>query len=269
MSGGAKPASQPNSLAKLPLYLYGQAATLVDVNGPAFLIKIEYKAPIRYPFVRISRVISGAQVEWKARALSACQQNGMPIVFIDAAGVTTGYLQPVQSKPSRLNAVIEEMLDRADWSTHYCHWLRAQRMDLLQNWRRGYERAGRNIEESDFNELVRQHVYRPETEQHSNPIQTPQATALSAHFLRALHQAGLQPRYWGEHGEPLELAADMTNLLSLALYLEMFGMGAAVRGDNAIMLRILHSFSARLNELVPHILGSLHRRFKSQLEEWR
>jgi hypothetical protein len=193
----------------------------------------------------------------------------MPIVFLDKAGIPTGYLQPAQGKPSRLNGVIEEMLDRADWSVHYSHWLRAQRMELLQNWRRERTLSGQNIEDDDFNELIRQHVYRIETEAQSNPVQTPQAAALTAHFLQALHQAGLQPRYWGEHGEALELAFDITRLLSLALYLEMYGMGAAIHGDNAVLLRILHSFGARLNGFVPHILGSLHRRFKSQLEEWR
>ena len=76
-------------------------------------------------------------------------------------------------------------------------------------------------------------------------------------------------QYWGGHGEPLELAADLARLLGLALHLEMHGMGASLQGDNAALLRVLHSFGVRLSEHLSHLLGSLHRRFKTQLETWR
>ncbi|MDP2834114.1 MAG: CRISPR-associated endonuclease Cas1 [Pseudomonadota bacterium] len=254
---------------RLPLYLYGQSPTQVSANGPALLVRITQKAPLRYPFARLARVIAGPRVEWQASALSACQHEGLPIVFLDGAGEPTGYLQPVQGKPSRLDSVIEEMLDRADWPMHYSHWLRAERMDRVQGWHRARLAAGREVDEDDFRELIRQHVYRPESESFLFTQSSPQAGALTAYSLQALHQAGLKTRYWGSHGDPLELAGDLTRLLSLALHLEMHGLGAGLHGDNAALLRVLHSFGPHIDQLLPHLLGSLHRRLKSLLEEWR
>lgn len=256
------------ALPRLPLYLYGKAPTQVGADGPALLVRVAHKAPLRYPLSRLSRIIAGARVEWRADALAACQREGLPIVFLDSAGEPTGYLTPIQAKPSRLDHVIEEMLDRADWALHYSHWLRAERMALAQAWRRERLAAGREVDEDDFRELVRQHVYRPESEAHTFPPGSPQAAALAAHVLQTLRQAGLKPRYWGQHGEALELAGDLTRLLGLALHLEMRGLGSSLHGEEAALLRVLHGFAARLNPLLPQLLGSLHRRFKSQLEAW-
>ena len=254
---------------RLPLYLYGQNPTQVGADGPALAVRIAHKATLRYPYARIARVIAGPRVEWQARALVACQHEGLPIVFLDGAGAPTGYLQPVLGKPSRLDGVLEEMLDRADWSMHYSHWLRAERMNLLREWRRARLAAGKEVEEDDFQELVRQHVYRPESEGFYFASTGPQAGALTAYALQALHLASLKPRYWGSHGDPLELALDLTRLLGLALHLEMQGLGSGLHGDQAALLRVLHSFGPRIVQILTHLLGSLHRRLKSLLEEWR
>jgi len=253
---------------RLPLYLYGRQPTQVNADGPALRVCIVGKTPLRYPFARIARVIAGPRVEWQATALAACQHEGLPIVFLNAAGVPTGYLQSVQGKTSRLHSVLEEMLGRPDWAMHYSHWLRAERMNLLQAWRRARQAAGKDVIEDDFRELVRQHIYRPETETLDLPPHSIEAGALTACTLQTLHLAGLQPRYWGGHGEPLELAADLARLLGLVLHLEMHGMGASLHGENAALLRVLHSFGARLSEHLSHLLGSLHCRFKTQLETW-
>lgn len=257
------------AIPRLPLYLFGKNATRVDADGPALLVNIIHKAQLRYPFARLARVISGARVEWQARALAACQREALPIVFLDAAGETTGYMLPIQGKPSRLDSLIEEMIERADWTLQYTPWLRAQRMHLLQTWQRERFAAGREIAPEDMQELIRQHVYRPESEPVRFPQDSIHAGAIAAYVLQTLHQAGLKPRYWGASGSALELAADFSRLMALVLHLEMHGLGAAMHGDNAAMLRILHSFGNRMNQELPRLLGSLHRHFKTQLETWR
>ena len=262
-------ASSATLRQRLPLYLYGQNPTQVGADGPALAVRIAHKATLRYPYARLARVIAGPRVEWQAQALVACQREGLPSVFRDGAGAPTGYLQPVLGKPSRLDSVIEEMLDRADWAMHYSHWQRAERMNLVQDWRRARLAAGKEVEEDDFQELVRQHVYRPESEDFFFAPSGPQAGALTAYALQTLHRAGLKPRYWGSHGDPLELAADLTRLLSLALHLEMQGLGSSLHGEQAALLRVLHSFGPRIDQILTHLLGSLHRRLKSLLEEWR
>lgn len=269
MTVATAPSQTSAPTQRLPLYLYGRQPTQVNADGPALRVCIVGKAPLRYPLARIARVIAGPRVEWQATALAACQRESLPIVFLDAAGEPTGYLQPVQGKASRLHSVIEEMLGRPDWAMHYSHWLRAKRMNLVQAWRRARQAAGKDVIEDDYRELVRQHVYRPETEVLAFPPHSVEAGAVTAYALQTLHRAGLQARYWGGHGEALELAADLARLLGLALHLEMHGMGASLQGDNAALLRVLHSFGVRLSEHLSHLLGSLHRRFKTQLETWR
>lgn len=260
---------QTAPIRRLPLYLYGQNPTSVSADGPALLVQASHKSPLRYPLARLTRVISGPRVEWRASALAACQRERLPIVFLDTAGAPTGYLQPIQGKPSRLDTDIEELLDRADWRVYYTHWQRAERMELLQGWRQSRHAAGNQVDDTEFGELVRQHVYQPESEPALFTRHSPQAGALTAYTLQALQVAGLKPRYWDEQGKPLELARDLTQLTQLALRLEMHGLGNGLHGDNAALLRVLHSFGATIETLLPHLLGSLRRRLKNLLEEWR
>jgi hypothetical protein len=262
-------AAHVETRAPLPLYLYGKKSTRVDADGPALRVRIADTAPLRYPLVRIARIIVGPRVEWQANALQLCQQHGLPIVFLDSAGEPTGYLLPAQSKPSRLDDVIEEMLDRADWSMHYSPWLRAQRMQLLHDWLHARQTAGQTTQHHEYRELVRRHVYQPETEAVSYPHESVQAGAITAYTLQTLQRGGLKPRYWGDNGSVLELARDLSQLLQLALHLEMYGMGSSLHGDNATLLRILHSYSQQMITQLPRLLGSLHRHFRAQLEAWR
>lgn len=260
---------RPPQASRLPLYLYGKAPTHVGVDGPALRVQVVHKAPVRYPLTRIARVIAGARVEWQAAALSVCQQEGLPIVFLGPTGEPTGYLQPMQGKPSRLDGVLEEMLDRPDWAMHYQHWLRAERMQQVQRWRQAQESAGKPVEDAHLRELIRQHVYQPSASWAHYAQSEIQAGAITAYVLHALHRAGVKPRYWATLGAPLNLADDLAHLLALGLHLELQGLCAAAHADTALLLRVLHSFGARLDEEMVRLLGGLHRRFKNQLEEWR
>ena len=49
----------------------------------------------------------------------------------------------------------------------------------------------------------------------------------------------------------------------------MQGLGSSLHGEQAALLRVLHSFGPRIDQTLTHLLGSLHRRLKSLLEEWR
>jgi hypothetical protein len=254
---------------QLPLYLLGKNPTRVETDGPALLVRTQHKSPLRYPFARIARVIAAERVEWQARALAACQHEGTPIVFLDGAGNPAGYLLPAQGKPSRLDSVLEEILERPDWQQHYRNWLRARRMQRLKCWLQAQQDTGRECDSETFRERVRQHVYRAETESAASANDSMQTAAITAYVLQTLHRAGLKPRYWGNRGEALELATDLVSLLELALELEKSGLGAAAHGNPAAMLRIMQSFAGNMPKLLPELLGSLHRHLKSQLEEWR
>ncbi|OGT88824.1 MAG: hypothetical protein A2514_08240 [Gammaproteobacteria bacterium RIFOXYD12_FULL_61_37] len=254
---------------RLPLYLQGKRPTQVGADGPALRVIVANGAPLRYPLARLARVISTQRVNWRGEAIAACLCEGLPIVFLDNAGEPAGYLMPLQGKPSRLDGLLEELLALPEGDVCYNNWLRAARMSLLHAWRHRREQAGEPIAEEEFHELIHRHLYQPELENHAFVRAGPYAGALLARVLQALHQAGLKPRYWCHQGRPIELAADIAQLLGLSLYLDMRGFMDQAQGDNAALLYLLHKAGSRLETGLTELLGSLHRRVKIRVEEWR
>jgi len=254
---------------RLPLYLYGRAATQVGVDGPALLVRRADKAPARYPFSRLARVVSGAGVEWTARALAACIEHDLPIVFLDRAGQPAGYLHAAQTKPSRLDDLLTELLDRPDGLDRYALWLRHERMHVLRAWRAERTAVGADVGEDEYRELVRRHVYREETGPLGLAGEHLYLGAVSAYAIDQIQRAGIRPLYWGLHGQPLRLADDLADLLALDLSLRLRGLGEAARGDDAALLTVLHAYGQGLTERCRCTLGRLHRHLSETLDEWR
>lgn len=254
--------------ARLPLYLYGRQPTSVGIDGPALKVEVAARASRRFPFARIARIISGHRVEWRAEALSCCQQQRLPIVFVGADQQVTGYLQPIQAMRSRLDRLIEEFVDRPDWSAHYHNWQRAERMDLLLAWRAARQQAGFQVDESHFDELVRRHVYHPDQPSYRPTVAGLPAGMISAYVLQVLDRAGLQPCYWGDGGQPLSLADDIDALLQLAMYLEIGAGGLDFHDDAATLQHLAGVFGSKLQSSMRRLLDRLHRRLRLTLEQW-
>lgn len=266
---GVRPTPAPETPRRLPLYLYGRVSTHVGLDGPALLVRRADKAPGRYPLSRIARIIAGQRVEWSADALAACLRHGLPIVFLDRAGEPAGYLHATQSRPSRLDDILNELLDRPDGTQQYTLWLRAERMRILHAWRASRSAQGQAVADEAYKELVRQHVYREEAGTLGMAGAELYRSAVIAYALHHVQRAGAHAIYWGQHGVPLRLAEDLADLMALSLSLEMRGLGSAAHGDDAALLAVLHSFGAQLSERGSQILGRLHRRMKELLEQWR
>lgn len=253
---------------RLPLYLEGRQPLTVDLNGPALLVKSETRAPGRFPLQRLSRVIAGQQVQWRTRALLACLDQGIAVIFVDGRGRPAGYLHAMNEHASRLDQLIRESLSRPDWQESYKNWLRAEHMRVLQAWRAGQEKAGHIISEQAFQRLVRRHIYqgnRSAQEEHAGFYQAAIAAMLASLFRRA----GLEPRYWGLHGHALDLIGDLTQVLILKLILEIGEFGSGFETQVELMLRVFHSQLDELDQSAMTILGRLHRHIKEQLETWR
>lgn len=265
----APPAAAVETPRRLPLYLYGRVATQVGVDGPALLVRRAGKSPARYPLARIARIITGVGVEWSARAIAVCLEHDLPIVFLDRVGQPAGYLHAVQSKPSRLDDLLDELLDRPDAARQYDLWLRAERMRILGAWRAARADAGQDIDEQEYRQLVRRHVYRREDLPLGLAGEELYRGAVQAYAVEQVQRAGVRPLYWGQHGQPLRLADDLADLLGLALGLELRGLGGAVRGDDAALLTLLHTYGHSLAERCRQTLGRLHRRVKELMDEWR
>ncbi|TSE31878.1 CRISPR-associated endonuclease Cas1 [Tepidimonas charontis] len=252
---------------RLPLYLPGRVATRVGLDGPALLVQRAHQADNRYPLGRLSRIVSGLNVTWQAQALRACIDERIPILFLAADGQPSAYLYPVQRAPSRLDALIEELLDRPDGLVYYAQWLRAERMRILHAWKQASWARDRPIDVQEYGELVRRYVYLGETPMFvAGPIYD---SALYAYALRNVQNAGAKPIYWGLGGKPLNLTADITDLFRLVLALELRGLAERWHGDDKAMLTVLHTHGPNLGEHAHAALARLHRRLKQLLEEWR
>jgi len=252
---------------RLPLYLLGGKRRQVDIDGPSLLLRQSGAATMRFPLVRLSRILSGPKIHWSASALSACLDARIPIVFIGKVREPIGYLLPVQAAPSRLNETIQEYLSHESWESGYRDWLRSERMRLVREWCAARVAVGQEISRVQYRELVHEYVYAGDGRAAANDDLY--RSAVAALVIERLMKSGLSARYWSVDARVLELGADITNLLEIALRLEMRGMGAALRGNDAALMRILHSFGQTLEDRCVEILGRLHRNFRERLEQWR
>ena len=255
--------------ARMPLYLLGRVTTRVDKDGPALYIHWADRAPARYPFSRICRVITSPRVAWTSRALMGCVEQHIPIVFLDAAGEPLAYLTATVENPSRLDGQIEEFVDRPDWPEQFDHWLRAERMRAIDAWLTQQSAAGHTVTQHDYLELVHMQIYQWEQAESSLQGQSIFNGALAALAADRIEKAGLKIRYIGYAGQTLDLASTLAKLLALRLALEMHGLGTTATGEPAALLRILHAFNDKLHEACRQILGRLHRRVKEINELWQ
>lgn len=263
-----EPAAADASNHRLPLYLRGQVPTRVDVDGPAFLVRRQGRAAARYPFSRVARIIAGQSVEWSARALASCLQHDIPVVFTDRQGAPAGYLHARLRSPSRLDAILTELMDRPDGLDYYTQWQRAERMHALQDWRRSRAASGQPVEEDEFRERARRHVYQSEEEAHGIAAESLYKSAIQAFVLQQLQRSGTRTLYWGTGARALHLAKDLADLLMLRLALELDGLGSAAHGDEAAMLTVLHNFGRKVQDECNALLSRLHKHIREVLEQW-
>ena len=253
----------------LPLYLRGLRRTNVQSDGPSLVVVSEQAAPKRYPFSRISRVISRGNIDWRASALAACINESIPIVFVDGDGAPTGYVLPAAAAPSRLDRVLREAFELPTGVTQYNTWRRAERMRVLTRWRQRRAAQGHEVDDVAFKELARQYVYLDNDESFRLAGAHVYNAALAGHALEQVVKAGAQPRYWAHEGTAVELVKDIGHLLGQVMALELLGLGQSVNGDLPALLRVLHTFVPTLREETRCHLGSLHGRMQESLETWR
>lgn len=255
--------------SRRPLFLGVRVKACVDADGPALRVRAAGRAETRYPLVRVSRVIASPHVDWSAKALRACLGAGIPIVIIGDDGEPLGSFHPAQVRASRLAEDIDELLDRPDWRDAYDNWLRAARMRVLGEWREARQAEGAPPQPREFGDLVRRYVYGAGLKSPFAEVSGLWRGALRALVAGTVRRAGLQPVYWGSGGDALNLLEDLSRLLELRLRLEVReGMERGLDGE-AVLLRVFHALSGKLEAGAERTIESLARRVKQVLAEWR
>jgi hypothetical protein len=245
------------------------SACVVDLDGPALSVRRKQRAVAMFPLQRVSRVVSAASVEWRPRALGGCLERGIPIVLLDAGGKPVGYVQPVNARRSSLDQLLCEWAERSDWHRYCENWLRAERMRAVRSWMADRHARGVEINERQQQEVVRRFVYANDWRQALLGQADIYRAALLALTCQAIRTAGVAPCYAGHAGSELNLAAELCDLLCLALELELDGLGQQAPEQSRASLRIVDTYTAGLEQRCTRILGRLHRRVSELLHEWR
>ncbi|MHB8353863.1 MAG: hypothetical protein ACYDCF_05415 [Burkholderiales bacterium] len=112
------------------------------------------------------------------------------------------------------------------------------------------------MSEETFCALVREFVYQRSETAFSNGLVR---GALAAVASRCWGHSRLQPSYWGFGGGLLYLAADLTDLLDIALALERGAWKAKAHAEDEALLSLLYPAIDQVAELAPVLLGHFAR----------
>ena len=251
---------------RLPLYLLGGASRHVDLDGPALRLRQSRATDLRYPLARLSRIVAGQTIQWSSKALCACMEARIPIIFLGKDKDPLGYVLPVQARRSRLDDALQEYVSLNEWGPGYHNWLRAERMRALREWYTQRALHGHEVSEPEYRELVRAHIYREKAR--LAPVPPVYHSAITALVAETLVRSGVSARYHANDGDTLELLRDAASLMDMVLRLEIHGMGDRTYGTDAALLSILHMFVESMRDRCTGMLRRLHKTLSERLEQW-
>jgi CRISPR/Cas system-associated endonuclease Cas1 len=100
-------AVQPGPGARA-LYLGGREHKRVTCTDEALVVTNERAQVMRFPLVRVARVVSSADVvDWNGSALALCMRAGIGITWLDARGQAVGSLYAQARKTASLATALE------------------------------------------------------------------------------------------------------------------------------------------------------------------
>lgn len=209
------------------LYLMSPHPLRVTSTGEALVVRDHEAQAVRFPVARVLRVVCNDMAEWSGAALVLCQQRGLTITWLDTSGEALGHLWPTRNRPVDLAEALAALAaESPDWSASYGHWLRRQRLEVLQHWADERARAGQPVPPQEWENAKRRYVYLAQPANVLPPVLHGMAAALVA---ARLADCGVQAHYWCAVGEPIALANDLTVLVWAEMNLCSGALAAAVQ----------------------------------------
>ena len=90
------------------LYLGGRDHKRVSCTDEALVVTNERAQVMRFPLVRVARVVSSADVvDWSGPALALCMQAGIGITWLDAHGQAVGSIYAQKRSTASLATALE------------------------------------------------------------------------------------------------------------------------------------------------------------------
>lgn len=251
----------------LPLYLISSRSLSARIDGPALKISGPGEPVRRYPFARLSRVIAGETVDWQGRAIAMLLRQGIPIVLLEQSGGVSGYLQAALHHGSDLAQMLHEFSTRPDWEGKYQDWQRSIRMRLVEDWSRRRQRIGTIKEKKLPEQLIRETVYHIVSA--DLPYERLVKAVVSGVVVKMLRDKLLLASYPAYAGGCIDLAHDLSELLTYLVTLELFACGYRIEGDDASLLHLLHRYSGTIEGKGSWMLALLQQHLTGVLAEWQ
>ena len=189
------------------LYLGTRDKKHVSCTAEALVVRNDRAQTLRYPLVRVARVVSSTVVDWSGAALALCLQHGIGISWVNARGEALGTCDPHLRQHPQFASALDLWLETPDGPERYQLWLRARRMDVLMRW--GQAQAD-TISPATWEATKHDWVYARQFRQH-----LPDAIRghLLAYIGSQLAAHGAPPLLWDAQSDAVDLDADLCELL--------------------------------------------------------
>ena len=234
------------------LYLGTRDKKHIGCTAEALVVRNDRAQTLRYPLVRVARVVSSTVVDWSGAALALCLQHGIGISWVNTRGEALGTCYPHQRKYPPFASALELWLETPDGAERYQLWLRARRLDVLVRWGQTQTEI---ISPATWEATKRDWVYARSVRQHL-------PGALRSHLLAyvgaQLAAHGAPPLLWDAETDAVDLDADLCELLWAEMNLCTGDLADATSTDKETIALFERWIARNGAALVLH-LNSLYR----------
>jgi hypothetical protein len=107
------------------LYISGTAERLVVRDGRSIVVRQHGESWRRYPFNRLSHIVSDHRVNWKTDAITGCMSFGVPVFFSDGRGEYIGACYGTRRRETTLANLLRLSLEHPNGEVRLVEFLHA------------------------------------------------------------------------------------------------------------------------------------------------
>lgn len=238
------------------LYLLSKNTHQIRTDTSRIIVETQDQAPRQFPFNRINRIISGPNTNWQGRAIAACIQHHINILWLNQRHQPVGETHPIQRQPSPLHHSIERFIQRPDWEECYQNWLKSRKMDIINRIQ-----LLKNHTQKEIEELKRRTVYKTQKEPENHTIINAFFQSIVSQHLSKNHS---RTSYWCPAGKILEIAHDLTELLAQEYRIKNPKYTGEIKNE---IENLEEYWKTEINQLTKHT-ESLHQHLNTESDTW-
>lgn len=234
------------------LYLGSVERKRVDSTGDALVVRNNRAQTMRFPFARVSRIISSTNVDWTGAALAHCLQRGIAISWMDVHRDLIGTCYPCNRQYQPLDVAIVMWLEAPNGYEGYQNWLRSRRMDVLI---RSVQPLAQRPTAAQWEFIKKEWVYCGRVIEH---LPRNLQSQLLAYVGAQMAVTVVAPFNWDVDNRRIDLDVDLCRLLWAEMNMSAGSLADAITTDKEIAEFFERWITCNGAALVLH-LNSLHR----------